>query len=211
MRRSFLAVKERAFALNFCVPLGSMHFEQSACDDTLVARLCQNDSLAFEELYCIYGRRVYSTIYRIVRSHVVAEDLSQEVFIKVWSRPNDFECGTSRSLAAWLVAVARNRSIDYLRSTEGRMTRASREIPKIETNGCADDAEARIARNRQVARLEAAVGNLDEDHRRVVGLIYFEGLTHVETANHQSRPLGTIKSWVRQALITLRQDLVEVN
>ncbi len=139
---------------------------------------------------------------------MVAEDLSQEVFLKAWSRANEFERGTSRSLVAWLNAVARNRSIDYLRSTEGRFTRASRELTRTDRIAGQYNAEERIAMSRQMARLELAVGKLDEDRRRVVGLIYFEGLTHAEAASHQSRPLGTIKSWVRQALVALRRDLV---
>ena len=197
--------------MSFCIPSASAGLEQPVSDDRLVERLCQKDSSAFEELYGRYGKRVYSTIYRIVRSRVVAEDLAQEVFLKAWSRANDFERGCSRSLATWIITIARNRSIDYIRSTEGRMTRASREILTIDKIVDAYDAEERIARNRQIARLELAVEKLGADHRRVVGLIYFEGLTQVETANRQSRPLGTIKSWVRQALVALRQDLVELS
>ena len=196
--------------MSFCIPSVSAPAEQPESDDRLVERLVQQDPSAFDELYSKYGKRVYSTIYRIVRSRVVAEDLAQEVFLKAWSRANDFKRGSSRSLATWIIAIARNRSIDYIRSTEGRMNRASREFLNIDKIAYGCDAEERIARDRQIARLESAVDKLGADHRRVVGLIYFEGLTQIETANRQSRPLGTIKSWVRQALVALRHDLAEL-
>ena len=185
--------------------------KDSAADDVLVNRLCRRDESAFDELHRLYGGRVHSAIYRIVRNHVVAEDLAQEVFLKAWLQANSFEQGNSRCLAVWLVAIAKNRAIDYLRSAENRMLRASREFFAVDMPVDFSNSEERLGQARQIARLTTAIATLDDDHRRVLSHVYFEGLTHVETAQRQSRPLGTVKTWVRQALAALRIEMLEAN
>ena len=84
-------------------------------DAELVARLHRRDAQALAELYDRYGRLVYSLIVRMVRDGGIAEDLVQETFLRVWNRVQGFDAQKG-SIGPWLLAVARNRAIDYLRS-----------------------------------------------------------------------------------------------
>ena len=92
-------------------------------DAELVERLRKRDPQALGELYDRYGRLTYSLIYRIVRDTGIAEDLVQETFLRVWNRAQAFDAARG-ALGSWLLAVARNRAIDYTRSTAGRMRNA---------------------------------------------------------------------------------------
>src|SRR6266540_2355181 len=92
----------------------------AAEDDTgLVARMQRRDPQALAELYDRYGRVVYALILRVVRDTGIAEDLVQETFLRVWNRVHGFDAEKG-SVGPWLLAVARNRAIDYLRSARGR-------------------------------------------------------------------------------------------
>src|SRR5262245_57629276 len=91
----------------------------AAGDGDLVARLQRRDAQALAELYDRYGRLVYALILRIVRDAGIAEDLVQETFLRVWNRVHAFDAQKG-SLGPWLLAVARNRAIDYIRSAGGR-------------------------------------------------------------------------------------------
>src|ERR1700756_4716057 len=88
-------------------------------DTSLVARMRGRDPLALAELYDRYGRVVYALILRVVRDTGIAEDLVQETFLRVWNRVHGFDAQKG-SIGPWLLAIARNRAIDYLRSAGGR-------------------------------------------------------------------------------------------
>src|SRR5689334_15285108 len=83
------------------------------------------------DLYDRYGRLTYSLIYRVVRNAAVAEDLVQETFLRIWNRIQAFD-QEKGALGPWVLTVARNRAIDYLRSVDGRMTQSAFEIEKME-------------------------------------------------------------------------------
>jgi RNA polymerase sigma-70 factor, ECF subfamily len=91
-------------------------------DDSLVARLQRRDPEAMGDLYDRYGKVAFSVIYRIVRNQSTAEDLLQESFLRVWNRVHAFDQDKG-SLGPWVLTVARNRAIDYLRSVDGRMSK----------------------------------------------------------------------------------------
>src|SRR5579862_8927571 len=88
-------------------------------DSGLVARMQRRDPQALAELYDRYGRVTYALILRVVRDVGIAEDLVQETFLRVWNRVHGFDAQKG-SIGPWLLAVARNRAIDYLRSAGGR-------------------------------------------------------------------------------------------
>src|SRR5216684_6190862 len=89
-------------------------------DSELAQRLKARDPKAMSDLYDRYGRLAYSLIYRVVRNPSAAEDLLQETFMRVWNRVGSFDAERG-ALGPWVLAVARNRAIDYLRSVDGRM------------------------------------------------------------------------------------------
>ena len=177
----------------------------SGGDPDLVRRLRQRDPRALGELYDRYGRLAFSLILRIVRDAGVAEDLVQETFLRVWNRAGGFDAEKG-AIGPWLLAVARNRAIDYLRSASGR-ERNALELEETEHPSFYRDMESEILQSDRARRVKAALKKLSPQQREVIELAYFEGLSQTEMAERMGQPLGTVKTWVRTALKNLRDDL----
>jgi RNA polymerase sigma-70 factor (ECF subfamily) len=177
-------------------------------DADLARRLKARDPHAMSDLYDRYGRLAYSVIYRVVRNPAAAEDLVQETFLRVWNRVQSFDHERG-ALGPWVLTVARNRAIDYLRSSDGRMTAGAVELNHLEHpaafSGLADIA---LAIDR-VRRVKNAFEKLTPHQRMVIELAYYEGLSQTEMAEQMKQPLGTVKTWVRSALKILRDELTE--
>jgi len=174
-------------------------------DADLVRRLQRRDPRAMAELYDRYGRLVYALILRVVRDGGIAEDLVQETFLRVWNRVQGFDAERG-GLGAWLLAVARNRAIDYLRSAAGRMRNAV-EVPETDHPALFADMEKELFNSDRVRRVRTALEKLSANQRAVIELAYFEGLSQAEMAERMKQPLGTVKTWVRTALKSLRDEL----
>ena len=175
-------------------------------DGDLAKRLQRRDPAALGELYDRYGKLAYSLIYRVVRDGGVAEDLVQETFLRVWNRAQGFDAERG-ALGPWLLAVARNRAIDYVRSSGGKMARGAMELEYAEQPAVFVNFEADVLSQDRARRVRAALGRLNENQRHVIELAYFEGLSQSEMAERMGQPLGTVKTWVRAALKNLREDL----
>jgi len=174
-------------------------------DADLVRRLQKRDPQALGELYDKYGRLAFALIYRIVRDTATAEDLVQETFLRVWNRAQGFDADRG-ALGGWLLAVARNRAIDYLRSAGGKM----RNTVKLEETAHPSlylDLEKEVLNSDKARRLRKAMEKLSTNQRDAIELAYFEGLSQTEMAERMGQPLGTIKTWVRSALKHLREEL----
>ena len=171
----------------------------------LIARLQRHEAQALAELYDRYGRVVYSLILRIVRDGGIAEDLVQETFIRVWNRVQGFD-SEKGAIGPWLLAVARNRAIDYLRSAGGRERNAI-EFEETDHPALYSDMEQDLLTSDKARRVKAAMQKLSPNQRQVIELAYFEGLSQTEMAERMGQPLGTVKTWVRTALKNLRDDL----
>ena len=174
-------------------------------DTSLVARMQRRDPSALAELYDRYGRVTFSLIVRVVRDAGIAEDLVQETFLRVWNRVHGFDAQKG-SIGPWLLAVARNRAIDYLRSAGGRERNAV-EFEETDHPALYCDMERELLTSDKVRRVKTAVEKLPPNHREVIELAYFEGLSQTEMAERMGQPLGTVKTWVRAALKTLRDEL----
>jgi RNA polymerase sigma-70 factor (ECF subfamily) len=174
-------------------------------DADLVVRLQRRDAQALAELYDRYGRIVYSLILRVVRDTGIAEDLVQETFIRIWNRVQAFDAQKG-SIGPWLLAVARNRAIDYLRSAGGRERNAV-EFEETDHPSLYTDMEPGILASEKARVVKAAVQKLSANQRQVIELAYFEGLSQTEMAERMGQPLGTVKTWVRAALKSLRDEL----
>jgi len=174
-------------------------------DSELVARMQRRDPQALGELYDRYGRVAYALILRVVRDTGIAEDLVQETFLRVWNRVHGFDAQKG-SIGPWLLAVARNRAIDYLRSAGGRERNAV-EYEEIEHPSLFCDMEKEIISSDKARIVKSAIEKLSPNHRQVIELAYFEGLSQTEMAERMGQPLGTVKTWVRTALKNLRDEL----
>jgi RNA polymerase sigma-70 factor (ECF subfamily) len=177
-------------------------------DRNLAERLKRREPAAMAQLYDSYGKLAFSLIYRIVRDVGVAEDLVQETFLRVWNRAQGFDAGRG-ALGPWLLAVARNRAIDYIRSSSGKMARGALDLEYAEHPSAFVNFESDLLTRDREMRVRKAVDKLNENQRHVIELAYFEGLSQSEMAERMGQPLGTVKTWVRTALKNLREELGE--
>jgi RNA polymerase sigma-70 factor (ECF subfamily) len=175
--------------------------EIGAVDETtMLTRIGQRDENAMEAVFRRYSGPVYSVALRVLRDSGQAEDILQEVFLQLWRKPAAFVQNRG-SLGAWLVVIARNRAIDVLRRR--KPSDSVDDVALTSPINVADEAERNIA----MQRVRSVIANLPEEQRRTLDLAYFEGLSHTEIASRTGDPLGTVKTRIRQALITLRKAL----
>jgi RNA polymerase sigma-70 factor (ECF subfamily) len=182
-----------------------LHFKD---DSELVDRLKRRDPHAMSVLYDRYGRLTYSIILRIVRNEGVAEDLVQETFLRVWNRIPAFDRQRG-AIGPWILTVARNRAIDYLRSAEGRGSERVFELDLLEQPTLFASAQSGLLTLDRQKMIRDALEHLTPNQREVIELAYYEGLSQTEMAERLKQPLGTVKTWVRTALKMLRQELGE--
>jgi len=168
-------------------------------DDGLVLeRVRQGDQTAMAEIFDRYGRAVYSVALRILKDAGHAEDVMQEIFFQVWRNSDSFVQGRG-SLGAWLVVVARNRSIDLLRRR--KPTDSVDDVVLAAKCNLASEAE----HNALIEKVQQVMKDLPAEQQKSMELAFFEGLSHSEIAEKTGDPLGTVKTRIRLALITLRK------
>lgn len=172
----------------------------------LIRRLKRHDADAMSELYDRFGKVAFAVIVRIVRDRSIAEDLVQETFLKVWNRVAGFD-DERGALGRWVLAIARNRAIDYLRSADAKASQNACDLEKLERPHLFANIEAEYVTRDQLRIIRDAFQKLSENQRRVLELAYFEGLSQTEISAHLQQPLGTVKTWVRTALQALREGL----
>jgi RNA polymerase sigma-70 factor (ECF subfamily) len=178
----------------------------SAGDRELARRLQERDPQAMAELYEEYGQIVFSLIVRIVRDEGVAEDVTEETFLRVWNRVVGFDAERG-SLGAWVLTVARNRAIDYWQSVEGRDWHSAIEYSATEAPAMFIDLEAGLLAPDRAPRLRAAFARLTDRQRTVMEMTFFEGLTLREMSGRLKQPLDTVTAWVATSLQELRAEL----
>ncbi len=171
---------------------------------SLVSRLQQRDPDAMTDFYDHFGRLVYTTVLRIVRHEAAAEDLTQETFLRIWNSIGSFDGGRG-SLATWVCTVARNRALDHLRSSDGRAEINACELTGLEHRR--SESSAACSDVFQTNLLRKALKVLGADQRLVLEMAYRDGMSQTEIAARLKKPVGTVKTWARTALRTLRAQL----
>jgi RNA polymerase sigma-70 factor (ECF subfamily) len=165
----------------------------------LMARVRSRDADAFETLYDEYHRLVYGVALRMLGDAATAQDITQAVFLKVWSSPNLFYGG---SFGAWIARIARNRALDVLRS---RNVHQESELPEALPE---NEAIEEIAfANLDAALVRGALQSLPPEQREPIELGFFGGVTHEEIAQRSGTPLGTVKTRIRMGLRKMRAAL----
>lgn len=194
------------------LPGDPLAVRQEWSDEALMTAIATRDELAFVVLYDRYAGLVYSTSLRVLADTGLAEDTAQDVFIRLWRRPQAFIAERGRFIT-WLVSVTRNRAVDELRA---RGRRQRREVPSMETGdppqwnqlAATGDDPLAAARVREICvRVRAALCDLPAGQKRALELAYFGGLTQQEIAARTGEPLGTIKTRIRLGMRKLRRAL----
>jgi RNA polymerase sigma-70 factor (ECF subfamily) len=173
-------------------------------DASLVDRLQRGDPRAFEDLVIAYQHRVFSVALRMLGNRAEAEDLAQEVFVRVHRAIGEFR-GEAK-LSTWLYAIASRLCLNRLTSGERRLARQGEEtLIRLASSdvGPADEAE----RSELESALHRAIAELGEDRRIVVVLRDLEGLSYEEIAAALELELGTVRSRLHRARMDLREKL----
>ncbi|HEX9442249.1 MAG TPA: sigma-70 family RNA polymerase sigma factor [Roseiflexaceae bacterium] len=175
-------------------------------DADLLGLVIRREQSALAALYDRYGTRVFALALRLLGDRQAAEEVTQDVFLRIWQRADTFQPGAA-SVLAWLLAITRNRSIDELRSRRAAARR--QEAPELSGTpaGDADDPQRRAEDRLLADDVRRVLNRLPPRQRRAVELAIFGGLTHSEIAAALDAPLGTVKSWLRQGLRQLRATL----
>lgn len=182
--------------------VASMPTDVSA-DSEIITRLQRRDGEGLAAAYDRYGRAVYALFVRIVRDQAAAEDLTQELFLRLWNRSREFDPQRG-ALGVWLLSIARNMAIDHVRSAQSRFGARLRSLDQIEALSFASNPTASASRIQDERTIRQAFTALNPDEKRVMELAYFEGFSQSEIAEKLQEPLGTIKSRMRSALARLR-------
>lgn len=165
----------------------------------LIQLLRQKSRHVFSYLYDNYSGALLSIIRNIVNEEELANDVLQEVFVKIWKQIDSYDSNKGR-LFTWMLNIARNASIDTIRSKSFQNSRQNRELTEdvYSAGGTSETRTDQIG-------LRKLVHNLKEEYRVLVELSYFQGYTQDEIAKMLNMPLGTVKTRLRTALIQLRE------
>ena len=175
-----------------------------------MAAIANGDERALRALYDRYGRIVYSVSYRVTADAHLAEECTQDVFVRVWRRARDFDPARAR-VSTWLFAIARNRAIELWRARARRLD--GRALDELDAGGVVDetslDPAQVVAAADEAVRVSEALASLPPEQLEAVQLAYFDGLSHGEIAERLRLPLGTVKGRIRLALERLRERVGE--
>ena len=171
----------------------------------LIDRCARRDARALEELYGLVAPRLLACLVRMLRRRELAEDVLQDVFVQIWQRAGQFDAARGQPLA-WLVAMTRYRAIDDLRN-QRRAPAIAGSADELEL--AADDValDVQIETDQAAELLRRCLEQLTDEQRKCLRLAFWGGHSHEEVASAINSPLGTVKSWIRRGLHSLRQCL----
>lgn len=174
--------------------------------DQLVANFQNRDMAAFEKVYGMYSLNIRGVIRTIVGNDEDAQEICQDVFVKVWHRADQYNASKGRFFT-WLLKIARNAAIDRLRSKDYKNSKRNismsicRDIHSIRSNDHLG--------NFDIPGIDRLLEPLNPDRRKILRMCYFDGLTHREVSENLDVPLGTVKSRIRSSILILREGHAE--
>jgi RNA polymerase sigma-70 factor (ECF subfamily) len=180
-------------------------------DDRLMSAIVARDESAFAALYDRYVDLVYSASLRVLGDTQLAEDATQDIFVRLWRRPETFVPERGR-FVSWLMSVVRNRAVDELRARgrrrrrEGNCEAEEDALATAPSDEC-DDPYASAWHHQEQRIVRHALTTLPADQRMALELAYFSGMTQQEIATTLHEPLGTVKTRIRLAMQKLRRSL----
>jgi RNA polymerase sigma-70 factor (ECF subfamily) len=175
-------------------------------DRQILGRVADGDQDAFAKLFRRYGPASLGLARRILGSQELAEEVLQEVFLAVWRRAASYDA-LRGSVGSWILTQIHNKAVDAVRHEQAQRRRAAAEPAAINQETTPDDVveEAWIDERRQQVR--RALERLSQEHRQVIELTYFGGMTQAQAARATGIPLGTVKSRTLAAMRRMREAL----
>lgn len=183
---------------------------EETSDEELILRISSRDREAIRLLYDRHGRLVYGCAMQIVSDAAAAEEVCQDVFMRVWERSGTYRPDKGK-VVTWIARIARNRAIDVLRARRARgiVPTTSVDDSVSAAAGGASDPGERLWQSLRDERVREAVASLPPEQRHALTLAFFHGLTHRQIAEALDEPLGTVKTRIRDAMRKLRARLGE--
>lgn len=172
-------------------------------DIQLMKRIAEQDQQAFHDLYHLYGRGVFSLTYRVLQNSALAEEATQDTFVKIWRQHARWD-SSKGNLKNWLLAIAHHTAIDRLRQEQRQPALHPEAIEAFEGKPRQFPAKPHEAGWQDGVVLRTLLDQLAKDQARLIELAFFEGLTHTEIADRMGLPLGTVKTRIRTGLQQLR-------
>lgn len=174
--------------------------QRDATARALLLRCAARDPRALEQLYALVAPLLFGLLTRMLRRRALAEEALQDVFISIWQRAGQYRSERGGALP-WLIGIARYRAIDLLRHERGS--------PVLMPDPPESDLAAEVAEPPPAAgeMIEHCLGRLSNDQQQCLQFAYINGRSHQEIAQLTGNPLGTVKSWIRRALVSLRECL----
>jgi RNA polymerase sigma-70 factor (ECF subfamily) len=181
-------------------------------DAELIALIVEGDVAALGTIYDRYQRAVYALCARVTHDYGAAEELTQEVFVRLWKSAASFEPGRGR-VSAWLLRIAHNLSLNEVRRRSSRPVIAYEADWEVESGGvedqdAQDDPAMAVWLTERAVVIRAALGQLPAPQRQAIEMAFFDGLTQAEIAAATGDPLGTVKSRIRIGMQRLRDVLL---
>ncbi|MBS8239584.1 RNA polymerase subunit sigma-24 [Marinobacter lipolyticus] len=170
----------------------------------LIAKVAQRDRAAFARLYEATAPKLLGTVLRILRDRAWADDVIQDVYIKIWQKATQFDAGRASAIA-WMASIARNSAIDELRKHPARRTVSDDDIEQIAS--VQPTAQAQLEGQQAVASLNRCLDELEKDRQDMVRLAYLNGWSRDQLAAHFDQPVNTVKTWLYRALKQLKRCL----
>jgi len=166
-------------------------------------RIGQGDRAAFKLVYAATSVKLYGVIVRILGRRELADEVLQEVYIRVWQRASEYDPASSSPIT-WLATIARNRALD---EAKRKTMRSLDDCPELLQLPNEDDPLADHERNENARRLDACLDRLEPEKRRIVLLVYYYGMTREEISGRINRPVATVKTWLRRSLAQIKDCL----
>jgi RNA polymerase sigma-70 factor (ECF subfamily) len=170
-------------------------------DKALILKLQRKDETALGLIYDRYSAALYGVIIRICKDEDAAKNLLQDTFMTIWEKSESYDFDKGR-FYTWAYRIARNKTLNFLRKTD--------QLIQVEDLSVYSNRTEDVANELDDLKLKGTIKRLDAHHQRAIELVYFNGLTHREAHEEMDVPLGTFKSYIKQALKQLQQSYLKM-
>jgi RNA polymerase sigma-70 factor (ECF subfamily) len=170
-------------------------------DQSLILRLQSQDENAFSAVYDNYSGALYGVILRMCKDEELSQNLLQDTFMTIWDKAHTYDSEKGR-FYTWAYRIAKNKALNYLRKPES--------LIQNEDLGVYENVAEEIKEPIDILKLTGSIKNLEAHHQEAIKLVYYNGLTHREAHEEMNVPLGTFKSYIKQALKILHKSYVKV-